>query len=54
MRRRLVAAEGVLLRRARVFGHDGDHFRIGFGRTDLPTALARLEAFADHSLGRAG
>ena len=28
------------------FGHPGNHFRIGFGRTDLPEALAGLERFA--------
>ena len=28
------------------FGHPGNHFRLGFGRTDLPEALGRLEAFA--------
>ena len=31
-------------------GHDGNHVRIGFGRTDLPVALERLEAFADRRL----
>ena len=50
----LLAAEGVLLAPGSIFGHPGNHFRLGFGRTDMPTALAGLEAFADHSLGRAG
>ena len=27
------------------FQHDGNHFRIGFGRTDMPEALERLEQF---------
>ena len=32
------------------FGFGGNHFRIGFGRTDLPVALDRLEAFAERTL----
>ena len=44
---RLVEAEGVLLLPGSRFGHPGDHFRLGFGRTDLPEALARFEAFLD-------
>jgi aspartate/methionine/tyrosine aminotransferase len=43
----LVAAEGVLLLPGSRFGHPGDHFRIGFGRADLPIALDRLAAYAD-------
>jgi aspartate/methionine/tyrosine aminotransferase len=46
----LVEAEGVLLLPASQFGHPGNHFRLGFGREDLPVALERLEAFADRSL----
>jgi len=48
----LVAAEGVLLAPGSIFGHPGNHFRIGYGRTDLPAALAGLESFADRTLGR--
>jgi hypothetical protein len=33
-----------------VFGHPGNHFRIGFGRLDMPVALERLEAFAGRTL----
>jgi aspartate/methionine/tyrosine aminotransferase len=47
---RLVEAEGVLLLPGSRFGHAGEHFRIGFGREDLPDALARLEAYADRTL----
>jgi len=47
----LVAAEGVLLLPGSQFGYEGNHFRIGFGREDLPDALARLEAFAERTLG---
>ena len=46
----LVETEGVLLLPASQFGHPGNHFRLGFGRTDLPEALARLEAFAARTL----
>ena len=50
----LIAAEGVLLAPGSIFGHPGNHFRVGFGRTDLPLALAGLEAFADRALGQVG
>jgi aspartate/methionine/tyrosine aminotransferase len=46
----LVRAEGVLLVPGSQFGHPGNHFRVGFGRTDLPEALGRLESFATRSL----
>ena len=42
---RLVEAEGVLLLPGSVIGHDGNHVRIGFGREDVPDALAGLERF---------
>ena len=47
---RLVETEGVLLLPGSQFGHPGNHFRIGFGRTNLPDALTRLEAFAGRTL----
>ena len=46
----LVEAEGVLLLPGSRFDHHGNHFRIGFGRTDLPEALGRLEGFAERTL----
>ncbi len=46
----LVEVEGVLLLPASQFGHPGNHFRLGFGRTDLPEALDRLEAYARATL----
>ena len=46
----LVEAEGVLLLPGSEFGYGGNHFRVGFGRTDLPAALARLETFAERTL----
>jgi aspartate/methionine/tyrosine aminotransferase len=42
---RLVEAEGVLILPGSQFGYPGNHFRIGFGREDLPVALAGLERF---------
>jgi len=39
----LVEAEGVLLLPGSRFGHPGNHFRIGFGRTDIEPAIAGLE-----------
>jgi aspartate/methionine/tyrosine aminotransferase len=47
----LLEAEGVLIAPAAIFGHHGNNFRLGFGRTDLPVALAGLEAFLDRTLG---
>ena len=46
----LVEAEGVLILPGSQFGHAGNHFRVGFGRADMPEALARLEAFAGRTL----
>ena len=46
----LVEAEGVLLLPGSQFGHPGNHFRIGFGRTDLPEALEGLERYAAATL----
>src|SRR4029079_141207 len=48
----LVQAEGVLLAPGSVFEYPGNHFRLGFGRTDLPEALGRLEAFAERTAPR--
>jgi aspartate/methionine/tyrosine aminotransferase len=46
----LVEAEGVLLLPASQFGYGGNHFRLGFGRSDLPVALERLERHAARTL----
>ena len=46
----LVETEGVLLLPASQFGYGGNHFRLGFGRTDLPAALAGLERHAARTL----
>ena len=47
----LLEAEGVLLAPGSIFGHHGNHFRIGFGRTDFRAGLTRLEAFTHRTLG---
>ena len=44
----LVEREGVLLLPGSQFGHAGNHFRVGFGRTDMAEALEPLERFASH------
>jgi aspartate/methionine/tyrosine aminotransferase len=46
----LVESEGVLLLPGSQFGFGGNHFRLGFGRTDLPGALERLEGYAARTL----
>jgi aspartate/methionine/tyrosine aminotransferase len=51
---RLVETEGVLLLPGSQFEHPGNHFRIGFGREDLPQALERLAAFVDGGGRRPG
>ena len=43
----LVREASVLLLPGTVYGHPGNHFRIGFGRRNAPEALARLEAFLE-------
>ncbi|HEY4307117.1 MAG TPA: aminotransferase class I/II-fold pyridoxal phosphate-dependent enzyme [Gemmatimonadaceae bacterium] len=42
---RLVEQAGVLLLPASQFGYSGNHFRLGYGRRDMPEALAKLEEF---------
>jgi aspartate/methionine/tyrosine aminotransferase len=44
--RELVEQEGVLILPGSVYEHAGNHFRIGFGRRNMPEALAGLERFA--------
>jgi aspartate/methionine/tyrosine aminotransferase len=47
----LVTAEGVLLLPGSQFDVPGNHFRIGFGRENLPDALGRLDAFVERTFG---
>ena len=42
---RLVRQAGVLLLPGTVFDDTGNHFRLGFGRANMPEALEALEAF---------
>jgi len=42
---KLVTSAGVLLLPGSVFDDSDNHFRIGFGRMNMPEALARLEEF---------
>jgi aspartate/methionine/tyrosine aminotransferase len=46
----LVRETGVLLMPGTVFGDTGNHFRIGYGRTNMPVALERLERYAERTL----
>ncbi|MBA2442023.1 MAG: hypothetical protein H0V53_06410 [Rubrobacter sp.] len=46
----LVEEEGVMVLPGTVYGHAGNHFRLGLGRTDFPEALERLERFAERRL----
>jgi aspartate/methionine/tyrosine aminotransferase len=42
---RLIEATGVLLLPSSTFGFGDSHVRIGLGRTDLPEAIGKIEAF---------
>ncbi len=46
----LVDEEGVMLLPGSVYGHPGNHFRLGFGRRDFPMALERFDRFAEGRL----
>jgi aspartate/methionine/tyrosine aminotransferase len=46
----LVRETGVLILPGTVFADAGNHFRIGFGRTNMPAALDRLEQYAARTL----
>ncbi len=41
----VVREASVLLLPGTVYEHEGNHFRVGFGRKNLPEAVARLEEF---------
>jgi aspartate/methionine/tyrosine aminotransferase len=40
--RRLLDEQGTLVLPGGLYGHPGEHFRLGFGRFDLPEALERI------------
>ncbi len=46
---RLVKQAGVLLLPGTVFDDAGNHFRLGFGRKNLPEALEKLEDFLENN-----
>jgi aspartate/methionine/tyrosine aminotransferase len=47
----LVRETGVLLMPGSVFGDTGNHFRVGYGRTNMPGALERLDVYAGQRFG---
>ncbi len=48
---RLVAETGVLLLPGKYYDYDRSYFRLGFGRANMPEALARLEAWLEEKTG---
>jgi Aspartate/tyrosine/aromatic aminotransferase len=46
----LVRETGVLILPGTLFADTGNHFRVGYGRTNVPTALERLERYAEKTL----
>lgn len=42
---KLVKDTGIMLLPSTVYGHDDNHFRLGFGRENMPEALASLENY---------
>ena len=46
----LVQKQGVLLLPGNYFDFDDKHFRIGFGRKNMPQALEQLEAYVKSNL----
>jgi aspartate/methionine/tyrosine aminotransferase len=44
---RAVETAGVLLLPSSVFGAGDERFRVGYGRANMPEALAALDAFMD-------
>jgi aspartate/methionine/tyrosine aminotransferase len=43
----LVEKQGTMLLPSTVYSYDDDHFRIGFGRLNMPAALDRLEEYVE-------
>ena len=46
----LVRETGVLILPGTVFADEGNHFRLGFGRTNMPAALERLDSYSSRVL----
>ena len=47
----LVRETGTLLVPGSIFGDSGNRFRVGYGRSNMPEALSRLEDFATRQFG---
>ena len=47
----LLDGEGVLLAPGSLFGHPGNHFRLGFGRAGFADGLERFESYVERTLG---
>ncbi|WP_316354308.1 aminotransferase class I/II-fold pyridoxal phosphate-dependent enzyme [Candidatus Trichorickettsia mobilis] len=45
---RLLQEQSVLLMPASIYSHQGNYFRIGFGRKNMPECLERLKEFLRH------
>lgn len=45
--KRLIQQKGVLLMPASVYDYPSNHFRVGFGRKNMPEALSKLEEFLE-------
>lgn len=45
---RLVSKQNVLLMPASIYDYDSNHFRIGFGRRNMPECLQQLKEFLDY------
>ena len=52
--RDLLAAQNVMVVPGDLFGHAGNHFRVGLGRRNLPEALERVQRYLDHGGLRQG
>ncbi|WP_226987344.1 hypothetical protein [Parachlamydia acanthamoebae] len=46
----LIHEAGVLLLPGSVYEYPGNHFRLGFGRKNMPEALNRLEEYIQSNL----
>jgi aspartate/methionine/tyrosine aminotransferase len=44
---KLIKQEGVIILPGTLFDNANNHFRLGFGRRNLPKALSRLERFTN-------
>jgi aspartate/methionine/tyrosine aminotransferase len=48
---KVVKEAGVLLLPGTIYGHPGNHFRLGFARKNMPEALTRLEEYLEKKAG---